>query len=70
MLPDATLRTLEQLGIIYARGSAGAPNFGARQANADEGGRSWLVAFRIRALTTLPPVKSHRYGWTRIHWTI
>ncbi|SEH71615.1 hypothetical protein SAMN05216228_1006163 [Rhizobium tibeticum] len=27
VLPDASLRTLEQLGIIYARGSAGAPNF-------------------------------------------
>jgi len=26
-LPDVSLRTLEQLGIIYARGSAGAPNF-------------------------------------------
>ncbi|WP_431323907.1 tetratricopeptide repeat protein [Rhizobium sp. YTU87027] len=27
VLPDVSLRTLEQLGIIYARGSAGAPNF-------------------------------------------
>jgi len=27
VLPDVTLRTLEQLGIIYARGTAGAPNF-------------------------------------------
>ncbi|WP_028744974.1 tetratricopeptide repeat protein [Rhizobium mesoamericanum] len=26
-LPDVNLRTLEQLGIMYARGSAGAPNF-------------------------------------------
>ncbi|MBZ9793057.1 sel1 repeat family protein [Rhizobium sp. 3T7] len=27
VLPDVSLRTMEQLGIIYARGSAGAPNF-------------------------------------------